>query len=63
MHILSQYTDDRKISCINLIMHTTLKNINGIKRHVAHVVRFLTSPLSGFILGEIIDINGGLHMD
>ncbi len=30
---------------------------------VAHVVSFLVSPLSGFITGEIIDINGGLHMD
>lgn len=30
---------------------------------VAHVVEFLTSPLSGFITGEIIDINGGLHLD
>ena len=30
---------------------------------VAHVVKFLVSPLSGFITGEIIDINGGLHMD
>ena len=30
---------------------------------VAHVVRFLVSPLAGFITGEIIDINGGLHMD
>ena len=30
---------------------------------VAHVVCFLVSPLSGFITGEIIDINGGLHMD
>lgn len=30
---------------------------------VANVVRFLISPLSGFITGEIIDINGGLHMD
>ena len=29
----------------------------------AHVVRFLASPLSGFITGEIIDINGGLLMD
>ncbi len=32
-------------------------------QEVAHVVRFLVSPLSGFITGEIIDINGGLHMD
>ena len=30
---------------------------------VAHIVSFLVSPLSGFITGEIIDINGGLHMD
>jgi 3-oxoacyl-[acyl-carrier protein] reductase len=30
---------------------------------VANVVRLLVSPLSGFITGEIIDINGGLHMD
>lgn len=29
----------------------------------AHVVRFLVSPLSGFITGEIVDLNGGLHMD
>jgi 3-oxoacyl-[acyl-carrier protein] reductase len=29
----------------------------------AHVVRFLTSPMSGFITGEIIDLNGGLLMD
>jgi 3-oxoacyl-[acyl-carrier protein] reductase len=29
----------------------------------AHVVRFLASPLSGFITGEIIDLNGGLVMD
>ena len=32
-------------------------------REVAHVVDFLVSPLSGFITGEIVDINGGLHMD
>ena len=30
---------------------------------VAHIVSFLVSPLSGFITREIIDINGGLHMD
>jgi 3-oxoacyl-[acyl-carrier protein] reductase len=29
----------------------------------AHVVSFLVSPLSGFITGEVIDLNGGLHMD
>lgn len=29
----------------------------------AHVVRFLASPLAGFITGEVIDINGGLLMD
>jgi 3-oxoacyl-[acyl-carrier protein] reductase len=30
---------------------------------VAHVVVFLGSALSGFITGEIVDINGGLHPD
>ena len=30
---------------------------------VAHAVDFLVSPLSGFITGEILDINGGLHLD
>ena len=29
----------------------------------AHVVRFLASPLAGFITGEIVDVNGGLQMD
>jgi 3-oxoacyl-[acyl-carrier protein] reductase len=29
----------------------------------AHVVAFLASPLSGFITGEVVDLNGGLHMD
>ena len=29
----------------------------------AHVVRFLASPLSGFITGEVVDLNGGLLMD
>jgi 3-oxoacyl-[acyl-carrier protein] reductase len=29
----------------------------------AHAVRFLVSPESGFITGEVLDVNGGLHMD
>lgn len=29
----------------------------------AHVVSFLASPASGFVTGEVIDLNGGLHMD
>jgi 3-oxoacyl-[acyl-carrier protein] reductase len=29
----------------------------------AHAVRFLAAPLSGFITGEILDLNGGLQMD
>jgi 3-oxoacyl-[acyl-carrier protein] reductase len=29
----------------------------------AHVVRFLASPLAGFITGEIVDQNGGFHFD
>jgi 3-oxoacyl-[acyl-carrier protein] reductase len=30
---------------------------------VAHTVTFLASPLAGFITGEVIDMNGGLHFD
>jgi 3-oxoacyl-[acyl-carrier protein] reductase len=29
----------------------------------AHAVRFLVSPLAGFITGEIVDVNGGVLMD
>lgn len=29
----------------------------------AHAVCFLASPLAGFITGEVLDLNGGLHMD
>jgi 3-oxoacyl-[acyl-carrier protein] reductase len=29
----------------------------------AHCVAFLISPLSGFITGEVLDLNGGLHFD
>ena len=29
----------------------------------AHTVAFLVSPLSGFITGEIVDMNGGFQMD
>ena len=30
---------------------------------VAHAVLFLVSPLSGFITGEVVDMNGGFQMD
>ncbi len=30
---------------------------------VARLIEFLVSPYAGFITGEIIDINGGLHLD
>jgi 3-oxoacyl-[acyl-carrier protein] reductase len=29
----------------------------------AHAVRFLVSPLAGFVTGEILDVNGGVLMD
>ncbi|MES0032289.1 SDR family NAD(P)-dependent oxidoreductase [Mesorhizobium sp. M0040] len=32
-------------------------------QEVAHTVSFLASPLAGFITGEVIDMNGGLHFD
>ena len=30
---------------------------------VAHAVMFLAFPLAGFITGEVIDMNGGMHFD
>ena len=30
---------------------------------VAHLIAYLASSQAGFITGEIVDINGGLHMD
>ena len=30
---------------------------------IAHAVQFLMSPLSGFITGEVLDMNGGLQFD
>lgn len=33
----------------------------GTPEEVAHVVAFLASAESGYVTGEIISINGGLH--
>jgi 3-oxoacyl-[acyl-carrier protein] reductase len=30
---------------------------------VAALIAYLASPIAGFITGEIVDINGGLHLD
>lgn len=30
---------------------------------LAHAVKFFVSPLAGFVTGEVMDVNGGLHMD
>lgn len=35
----------------------------GKPEELAHAVRFLVSPLAGFITGEILDVNGGVTMD
>lgn len=48
-------------------MLKTLKNYIPVGRFLeadeyAHTVKFLISPLAGFVCGEIIDLNGGLLM-
>ena len=30
---------------------------------LGHAVRFFVSPLAGFVTGEVLDVNGGFHMD
>jgi len=35
----------------------------GKPEELAHAVRFLVSPLAGFVTGEILDVNGGVMMD
>jgi 3-oxoacyl-[acyl-carrier protein] reductase len=57
--VMSQLTEEQR--------RTVLEKI-PVKRfcepeEVAHVVRFLVHPLAGFITGEIVDQNGGLHFD
>lgn len=34
-----------------------------LPEEVAHAVNFFVSPLSGFITGEVLDMNGGFQMD
>ena len=52
----------------------SLSNLNALLKQIpvgrfcepeefAHCVRFFLSPLSGFITGEILDLNGGLQFD
>ena len=34
-----------------------------LPEEVAHAVKFFVSPMSGFITGEVLDMNGGFQMD
>jgi 3-oxoacyl-[acyl-carrier protein] reductase len=34
----------------------------GEPEEFAHAVRFLASPLAGFVTGEILSLDGGLHL-
>lgn len=57
--VTEQLTEEQRQSLLNVIPVRRFCEAS----EVAHVVRFLVSPLAGFITGEIIDVNGGLHMD
>ena len=57
--IMEQLTADKRAELLETI---------PVKRfcapeEVAHAVAFLASPLSGFITGEVVDMNGGFQMD
>jgi acetoacetyl-CoA reductase len=47
---------------LNRVIGTIPAGRLGEPDEVARVVEFLADPDSGYITGEIIDINGGLYM-
>jgi len=57
--IMEQLTEAKRAELLETIpVHRFCK-----PEEVAHAVLFLASPLSGFITGEVIDMNGGFQMD
>jgi len=57
----SMTADLRAGSAEQLLADTPLGRF-GTAEEVAGVVQFLCSPAAGFITGEVIQVNGGLHM-
>jgi 3-oxoacyl-[acyl-carrier protein] reductase len=57
--ISEQLTDDQRRRQLSLIPVGRFCE----PEEVAHAVAFLVSPLAGFITGEVIDLNGGMHFD
>ncbi|MFI7482037.1 SDR family NAD(P)-dependent oxidoreductase [Kocuria sp. M1R5S2] len=51
----------RSTSAEHLLRGTPLGRF-GTAEEVAGVVEFLCSPAAGFITGEVVQVNGGLHM-
>jgi 3-oxoacyl-[acyl-carrier protein] reductase len=57
--IMEQLTEDQRVQLLEKIPVGKFCTPD----EVAHCVSFLTSPLSGFITGEVVDMNGGFQMD
>ncbi len=57
--MMEQLTEEQRQELLELIPVRRFSEPD----EVAHAVRFLVSPLAGFITGEIIDMNGGFQFD
>lgn len=47
---------------LDIVREMTPMGRLGLPEEVAHAVRFLAAPRASFITGQVINVNGGMHM-